>query len=116
MGVKMKKILSLIALLIGVIFIFGCQNPVTNSSTDWCKKETQWNAAMAKTEQSGTKTSWLIEGIMTSGEYQGMCHIVYTSEGKDVNAKADYYISKDGKSGYLETVVNGQTFKQQWTG
>jgi len=113
------------SLLVISLFLVGCTKSyttdqgkvtVTNPGTgkDWCKKGAEWKFTGDTAKQGSAQ--WKIEGLMTSGEYNGLCHVLYKASNTKGNAKIDYYFSKDGKSGYLEMDVNGKKMKQQWTG
>jgi hypothetical protein len=82
---------------------------------EWCKAGSQWK--MSSTGDEGSMNAqWLIEGLVSSGEYKGLCHVVYTAKGDQGNAKMDYYFAEDGKTGYYEMDINGQKIKSQWQG
>jgi len=80
-------------------------------SDEWCQEGAEWNFA-STTEAANAQ--WIIEGLMNSGEYSGLCHVVYTSEGPDGTARMDYYFAEDGETGYFEMDVNGQKMKSEW--
>ncbi len=81
----------------------------------WCDAGTQWKYA-ATTDQGNANAQWNIAGLMDSGDYKGLCHVVYEATGPN-NEKTtmDYYFTQDGKSGYFEMNVNGQKIKQEWS-
>jgi hypothetical protein len=56
------------------------------------------------------------EIVFTSGKYAGMCHVFYTANSNGQNVQVEYYFNKDGKSGYLISNVNGQTYATAWNG
>jgi hypothetical protein len=79
----------------------------------WCEDGAEWS--MASTGVEGTANAqWMIEGLMTSGDYQGLCHVVYTSTSPEGDARMDYYFAEDGETGYFEMNVNGQVMKSEW--
>jgi hypothetical protein len=88
----------------------------TNSqgANDWCPAGGDWSA-QATTTQGMASATWKVDKLMTSGKYAGMCHVIYTvksAQGQDVNM--EYYFNKDGKSGYVLTNVNGQSYATEW--
>ncbi|MBW3002253.1 hypothetical protein KY338_03780 [Candidatus Woesearchaeota archaeon] len=83
---------------------------------EWCKKGQQWSF---QTEQEGIDASadWEIQGIVDSGEYAGLCHVIYSAQTPLGDTTMDYYFTEDGESGYFEMKMpNGQTVKQEWHG
>ncbi len=63
-----------------------------------------------------SNAQWIIEELITTGEYSGLCHIVYTAETPEGDVQIDYYFSENGESGYFEMNVNGQVIKNEWHG
>jgi hypothetical protein len=81
----------------------------------WCDAGTQWKYA-ATTDQGNANAQWKVVGLMDSGEYKGLCHVVYEGTGPNgEKSTMDYYFTEDGESGYFEMNVNGQKFKQEWS-
>lgn len=84
-------------------------------SDEWCKAGAQWKFKSTTAEGAGN-AQWMIEGLMTSGKFDGLCHVVYTATGPDGDARMDYYFSEDGESGYFEMDINGQKMTSEWSG
>jgi hypothetical protein len=83
---------------------------------EWCKAGEQWQF---KTTQEGIDASaqWEIQGIVESGEYAGLCHVISTATTPLGETSMDYYFAEDGESGYFEMKLpDGSTVKQEWTG
>ncbi|MBU1623243.1 MAG: hypothetical protein KJ597_06735 [Nanoarchaeota archaeon] len=81
---------------------------------EWCQEGAEWKMT-ANTDEGATNAQWMIEGLINSGEYSGLCHVVYTAEGPEgEEARMDYYFSEDGETGYFEMNIDGQVFKQEW--
>ncbi len=83
---------------------------------EWCKAGEQWDF---ETQQAGIDASaqWKIQGIMDSGEYAGLCHVIYTAQTPMGETTMDYYFAEDGETGYFEMKLpNGQVVKQDWQG
>jgi len=83
---------------------------------EWCKEGAAWNfkSTTPDMEASG---EWLIKGLMTSGEYSGLCHVLYTTETPLGETIMDYYFTEDKESGYFEIKLpDGQTMKHEWHG
>lgn len=83
---------------------------------EWCKAGEQWDF---ETQQAGIDASaqWKIQGIMDSGEYAGLCHVIYTAQTPMGETTMDYYFAEDGETGYFEMKLpNGQVVKQDWHG
>ncbi|MBN1645612.1 hypothetical protein JW868_01080 [Candidatus Woesearchaeota archaeon] len=79
------------------------------NTDDWCAAGSTWNMANQDAE-----SQMMIVGIVEGGEYDGYCHVTYDVQSEDTNADIDYYFDEEG-SGYQVMVVNGQTFKTEWT-
>ncbi len=132
----MKKILFVLSSIAILLFLFGCQKAAeevieprieaeSNGEVDveiessgptineWCEKGAQWKMS-ATTENGDTNAKWNIEGLETSGEYAGLCHVVYTVTSADGNMNLDYYFEEGGENGYMLIEANGQKFKQEW--
>jgi len=88
----------------------------TSKGTEWCKAGEQWEFSTAH-EGIDASAQWEIQGIVDSGEYAGLCHVISTAQTPMGETAMDYYFSEDGESGYVEMKMpNGQTIKQEWTG
>lgn len=83
-------------------------------SDEWCQEGAEWKFTSKEPEEQGD-AHWIIKGLMTSGEYAGLCHVEYTVETEEGTTKMDYYFSEDGESGYFEMEVGGQKIKQEWS-
>lgn len=80
---------------------------------DWCQAGGNWT--MASTGAQGeVNATWKIDKLETSGQYAGLCHVVYTVESAQGPVTVNYWFEEGGKNGYFEMVVNGQTIKQEW--
>ena len=135
----MKKVLMVVSALTLLVFLVSCGNVAEEMTEEmaeqqieaetggdveiessgfngdgWCEEGAQWKYA-AEMEEGSTNAQWMVEGLMTSGEYEGLCHVVYIAEGPDGDARMDYYFSEDGESGYFEMNINGQTMKSEWS-
>tara|TARA_Y100000031_G_C8180777_1_gene366351 strand:+ start:24 stop:473 length:450 start_codon:yes stop_codon:yes gene_type:complete len=84
-------------------------------SKEWCQAGSEWKMS-ATTEEGNSNAQWIIESLINSGEYSGLCHVIYTAEIPEGDVQMDYYFSEDGKSGYFEMNVNGQVIKNEWHG
>ena len=82
---------------------------------EWCQEGAEWQMS-ATTDEGNSNAQWLIEGLINSGEYSGLCHVLYTAETPDGDVQIDYYFSENGESGYFEMNVNGQVIKNEWHG
>lgn len=80
---------------------------------DWCPEGGEWTMAASGT-QGDTSAEWNIDRIMTSGEFAGLCHVVFTTQGPNGEMNVDYYFNENGESGYMVMNQNGQTIKQEW--
>ena len=123
----MKRIIALLL----VLFLVGCAGPsykqtyetdegkvtVEGSgfdSDEWCQAGANWKWSGTAPEGDAEAT-WKIKGLMTSGDYKGLCHVEYRAETPEGDMTMDYYFSEDGESGYVEMNLNGQTFSQEWS-
>ena len=121
----MKNVLFLVLVL---VLLAGCAGPTTTIETEdgkatvtvsgmdesWCPEGGSWDF-QGTTDEGAATASWKIDKLMTSGEYEGLCHVVYTAEGPEGSIKMDYYFSEDGESGYVEMNINGQKISQEWS-
>ena len=83
----------------------------TGNTASWCQTGTEWKSTTA-----GTAAKMVIKELVATGKYKGLCHVVYDSNAGGDQVKAEYYFSKDGKSGYMVVDVNGQKIEQDWSG
>ncbi len=81
---------------------------------EWCEAGAEWKYA-AEIETGTTNAKWTNEGMVDSGKYAGLCHVIYTSSGPEGSAEMNYYFSEDGESGYFELDVNGQKIASEWS-
>jgi len=80
---------------------------------NWCQEGAEWKFTSSNPgEQANAK--WTIKGLISSGEYAGLCHVEYTVISEGQTNKIDYYFAQDGKSGYFEMDAGGQKVKQEW--
>jgi len=90
----------------------GTTTVVVKSGDDsWCQTGAEWTATSV-----GSAAKMVIKGLVTSGKYQGLCHVEYGTSSEGNQAQMEYYFSEDGKSGYMLIEVNGQKMEQTWTG
>ncbi|MBD3304500.1 hypothetical protein GF343_05110 [Candidatus Woesearchaeota archaeon] len=88
----------------------------TSKGPEWCKAGEQWKFSTAH-EGIDASAEWEIQGIVESGEYAGLCHVVSTAQSPLGETKMDYYFAEDGESGYFEMKMpDGKVIKQEWTG
>jgi len=133
----MKKILLVLSLAVILLFLVSCQKATeeiierqieaeSNGDVDveiessgptineWCEKGAQWKMSTT-TENGNANANWNIEGLETSGEYAGLCHVIYTITSAEGNMNIDYYFEEGGENGYMVIEANGQTIKQEWS-
>ncbi|MBU0535701.1 MAG: hypothetical protein KKE20_01955 [Nanoarchaeota archaeon] len=79
---------------------------------DWCPAGGEWK--MTATGQDMTEANWKIDKLITSGEYAGLCHVIYTVQTPEKEIKMDYWFDETGENGYYEMEMNGQKVKQEW--
>jgi uncharacterized protein YceK len=123
----MKKLI-LVSLLVVSIFLIGCGTNQTTiiadqgdvqieasgfDSDNWCQAGAEWKMT-GDFDEGETNAQWNIEGLMTSGEFEGLCHVIYTTQTPEGETQMDYYFSEDGETGYFEMDINGQKFTQEW--
>lgn len=86
------------------------------TSGDWCMEGAEWKFTSAEIAEQDVSAKWIIKGMGT-GEYSGLCHVLYTAKTDYGEMEMEYYFSEDGKSGYsVIKLPNGQTMKQEWNG
>jgi hypothetical protein len=127
----MKKTIILALAIISILVLAGCGpetedrgetvtvtteedgEQVTITSTEgedsWCAAGSSWK--MTGTEET---TGCRVIRLETSGEYRGLCHVIYTMTGADEDIRMDYWFDESGENGYYEMKMNGQTVKQEW--
>jgi major membrane immunogen (membrane-anchored lipoprotein) len=86
---------------------------VTTTTTTEEGEVTDWTVTVTGTETTGEAT-WKVDKLVTSGEYAGLCHVIYTSTTPEGEMTMDYYFNEDGTEGYYEMEVNGQKITQEW--
>jgi len=117
--------------VISVLVLVGCAPQVTIVTEEggeevtitaeagaegWCEAGANWEMTATGAE-GGTEATWVIEGLVTSGEYAGLCHVIYTvTDPSGEVMHMDYWFDESGESGYFEMDVGGQKFKQEWHG
>jgi hypothetical protein len=83
---------------------------------DWCKEGAAWSFKSTAPDMAASG-EWIIKGLMTSGEYSGLCHVEYRMQTAEGETTMDYYFAEDGESGYFEMKMpDGSAIKQEWTG
>jgi curli biogenesis system outer membrane secretion channel CsgG len=136
----MKKLFLAIALLAVIAMLCGCGEKTTVTKTgeyeseitteegevkisgtvgaeSWCPAGGDWTATWTApgTEGGAGTATWKVDKLMTSGKYEGLCHVIYTSTTEEGTTTVDYYFSEDGESGYWEMVMpDGSTFSQEF--
>ncbi len=81
---------------------------------EWCQAGANWE--MTATGEDEAQASWIIDKLETSGEYEGLCHVVYTVTEDGEEMRMDYWFDESGENGYVEIDVGGQKIKQEWHG
>jgi ABC-type glycerol-3-phosphate transport system substrate-binding protein len=85
------------------------------SEDEWCPEGGDWE--MQSTGASGDATAtWQIDKLVTSGEYSGLCHVIFTATTPEGTTKIDYWFDESGENGFFEMDVNGQKITQEWHG
>lgn len=80
---------------------------------DWCMEGTEWTFT-SNAPEADANAQWIIKGLVSSGEYTGLCHVEYTIDIDGQVTTMDYYFEEDGENGYFEMEINGQKIKQEW--
>ncbi len=83
------------------------------ATADWCQAGSQWDWSSQRIETDG-EVSWVVDKLETSGEYAGLCHVVFSASGPEGDISMDYWFDETGKNGYVEMDANGQHIKQEW--
>ncbi|MBW2986281.1 hypothetical protein KY333_02835 [Candidatus Woesearchaeota archaeon] len=88
----------------------------TSPDDEWCKEGANWNFESTDSEIDAS-AQWEIKGLVSDGEYAGLCHVLYTAQTPLGETTMDYYFAENKESGYFEMKLpNGQVVKQEWTG
>lgn len=82
---------------------------------NWCATGAEWKFAGTNSLE-GADAHWIIEGLETNGQFNGLCHVVFTFDNSEESGRMDYYFSEDGKSGYSVVDVNGEKITSEWHG
>jgi hypothetical protein len=129
---KVKSYLVILAVL--ALLLVGCGSPavsdgsysLTNedgsvttidydlgNSDSWCAKGAEWSSSHAALDDSSVDATWMVEGFAT-GDYEGLCHVVYTVESVEGEITMDYYFNEDETQGYVEIVgPDGKVYSQE---
>ena len=81
---------------------------VNEESDSWCPE-----GSTVKTESPEGTINAVLKGVMSSGKYEGYCHMVTSMNVQGQNIEIDYYYTEDG-SGYQVMNVAGQTIETGW--
>ena len=138
----MKKIILAIALLVVIVALVGCgaettttvetegdtTTTTTTTTTDdgdvtttitgtegaegWCPEGGDWTMTVEGTTEG--QATWKVDKIIDGGQFDGLCHVIYTAEGPEGEIIIDYYFNEDGSEGYFEMDVNGEKITQEW--
>jgi hypothetical protein len=73
---------------------------------DWCMGNAAWN--MQVTGEDGTVSTWVSE-FEDSGEYEGLCHLTFTSEGPEGSSLVETWYTEDGAVSHTEITNDGET-------
>lgn len=84
------------------------------NSDEWCQVGTEWK--LTSTEAETGNAEWKVQGIVTSGQFEGLCHITYRAESAGETVAMDYYVDESGENGYFEMDLNGQKYTSEWHG
>ncbi|MBN2368469.1 hypothetical protein JXC34_05615 [Candidatus Woesearchaeota archaeon] len=82
-------------------------------SEEWCKEGSNWK--MTATGEEEGSANMVIKGLMTSGKYEGLCHVEYIIVSEGETTTMDLYLDEEG-GGYQVVQADGQTFEMEWHG
>jgi hypothetical protein len=85
----------------------------TEGADSWCPEGGDWSVTVEGAEAVGEAT-WKIDKLITSGQFEGLCHVVYTATSPQGDVVIDYYFNEDGTEGYFEMEANGEKITQEW--
>lgn len=85
---------------------------VSKNTDSWCQVGSEWK--LATTGEDTGNAEWKVQGIITSGEFRGLCHITYRAQSNEEIVTFDYYVDESGENGYMEMSLNGQKYTSQW--
>lgn len=131
----MNRIIVVLLVLLSVVLLLGCQKAAnealeaqieaesngqldveiesSGALNDWCQAGADWKMS-ATTEEGQMNAKWTIQGLETTGEMIGLCHVLYIVESEEGNMEVNYYFEEGGENGYMVIEANGQTYKQEW--
>jgi len=87
----------------------------TEGVDSWCPEGGDWTVTVEGTETTGEAT-WKIDKLISGGQFDGLCHVVYTATSPQGDILIDYYFNEDGTEGFFEMDMNGQKITQEWHG
>lgn len=82
---------------------------------DWCPEGGEWKMA-AQTDDGNVNAQWKIDKIVASGEYKGLCHVVYATQTPNGEMKMDYWFDESKENGFYEIDMNGKKMKYDLEG
>jgi len=123
MGViNMRRIIFLIGVL---LLLVGCgETSETTIETDegdvnvkssvknadeWCQVGSEWSM-----DGGDGSAKMVVEELVSSGKYNGFCHVTYDVSSEEGTANIDFYFNEKG-DGYQVMEMNGQKFESEWT-
>jgi hypothetical protein len=72
---------------------------------DWCKEGAGWEMALGA--MGGTE-SLKFEGLVESGEYEGLCHVFVQRTDTEGETRIDYYFDEEMQDINVEHYLNGE--------
>jgi len=91
----------------------GNEISISGSETgnDWCDGAAAWN--MKVTGEDGTVSEWKSE-FVDSGEYEGTCHVTFTSDGPEGSSRVETWYTENGGMSHTEVTNDGETIVQDY--
>ena len=87
----------------------------TEGVDSWCPEGGDWSMTVEGTETTGEST-WKVDKLISGGQFDGLCHVVYTATSPEGDVVIDYYFNEGGTEGFFEMDMNGQKITQEWHG
>lgn len=82
--------------------------PGTEEEGPWCVPGADWQLT-AETGEGVAEASWKVVEVVSSGEFAGLCHVLYTSVDEDgEKLEVDYYFNEDGNVVRMQARIDGQ--------
>lgn len=78
----------------------------------WCPEGQEFKMTSTAEGNEGNM-KMVYQGVISSGEYAGYCHVTYDMTSTEGTANINFYFNEDG-DGYQVMEINGEKFSTEW--